>query len=97
MAGQGEPGTNGGQTGDLYIFLEVKEHVFFERRGADLYCTIPMSCPQATLGPRSKSPRFRGEEDLEIPEAESGQIFRDKVKGLPNPHGGRAILRQRSC
>jgi molecular chaperone DnaJ len=93
MTGQGEPGTNGGPTGDLYIFLEVKEHAFFERRGSDLYCTIPVSFPQAALGAKIKVPTLRGEEDLEIPEStQSGQIFRVKGKGLPNPHGGRGDL-----
>ena len=93
MTGQGEPGTNGGPTGDLYIFLEVKEHAFFERRGADLYCTIPVSFPQAALGAKIKVPTLRGEEDFEIPEStQSGQIFRVKGKGLPNPHGGKGDL-----
>lgn len=93
MTGQGEPGTNGGPTGDLYIFLEVKEHAFFERRGADLYCTIPVSFPQAALGARIKVPTLRGEEDFEIPEGtQSGQIFRVKGRGLPNPHGGKGDL-----
>src|ERR1700685_2189477 len=77
MAGQGEPGTNGGPAGDLYIFLEVKDHAFFERRGADLYCTIPVSFPQAALGAKIKTPTLQGEAELEIPEStQSGQIFR---------------------
>jgi len=93
MAGHGEPGTNGGSSGDLYIFLEVKEHAFFERRGADLYCTIPVSISQATLGATIKVPTLSGEEELEVPEGtQSGQIFRKKSKGLPNPHGGRGDL-----
>ena len=93
MAGHGEPGTNGGASGDLYIFLEVKEHAFFERRGADLYCTIPVSIAQASLGDTIKVPTLSGEEALEIPEGtQSGQIFRKKSKGLPNPHGGRGDL-----
>jgi molecular chaperone DnaJ len=93
MVGQGEPGANGGSAGDLYIFLDVKEHAFFERRGADLYCTIPVSIPQAALGAKIKIPALQGEHDLEIPEGtESGQIFRIKGKGLPNPHGGRGDL-----
>src|SRR5262249_14918093 len=50
VPGEGEPGANGGPTGDLYVVLEVKEHSFFERRGADLYCTIPVSIAQAALG-----------------------------------------------
>jgi molecular chaperone DnaJ len=93
MAAQGEPGTNGGPPGDLYIFLEVKEHAFFERRGADLYCTVPISFPQAALGAAVKIPTLQGEQELEIPEGtQSGQIFRQKGKGLPNPHGGRGDL-----
>ncbi|MGC2421759.1 MAG: molecular chaperone DnaJ [Candidatus Acidiferrales bacterium] len=93
MTGQGEPGTNGGPAGDLYIFLEVKEHPFFERRGADLYCTIPVSFPQAVLGAKIKIPTLRGEEEFVIPEGtQSGQIFRQKGKGLPDPHGGKGDL-----
>jgi molecular chaperone DnaJ len=93
MAGHGEPGTNGGPAGDLYIFLEVKEHPFFERRGADLYCSVPVSFPQASLGAKLKIPTLHGEDDLDIPEGtQSGQIFRKKGKGLPDPHGGRGDL-----
>jgi molecular chaperone DnaJ len=93
MAGHGEPGTNGGPSGDLYIFLEVKEHAFFERRGSDLYCTIPVSLSQASLGDTVKVPTLGGDEELEVPEGtQSGQIFRKKSKGLPNPHGGRGDL-----
>ena len=93
MTGQGEPGTNGEPAGDLYIFLEVKDHAFFERRGADLYCTIPVSVSQAALGATIKVPTLTGEEDLEIPEGtQSGQVFRKKSKGMPNPHGGRGDL-----
>jgi molecular chaperone DnaJ len=93
MTGQGEPGTNGGGPGDLYIFLEVKEHAFFERRGSDLICEIPISFSQAALGDKIKVQTLKGEEELEIPEGtQSGQIFRKKGKGLPNPHGGRGDL-----
>lgn len=93
MAGQGEPGTNGGPAGDLYIFLEVKEHPLFERRGADLYCTIPVSISQAALGAKISVPTLKGDEELEVPEGtQSGQIFRKKGKGLPNPQGGRGDL-----
>ncbi|MFZ3216778.1 MAG: molecular chaperone DnaJ [Candidatus Acidiferrales bacterium] len=93
MASQGEPGTNGGGSGDLYIFLEVKEHAFFERRGSDLICEIPISFSQAALGDKIKVATLKGEEELEIPEGtQSGQIFRKKGKGLPNPHGGRGDL-----
>lgn len=87
--GEGEAGPNGGPSGDLYIFLEVKEHRFFERRGADLYCTIPVSIAQAALGADVQVPGLNGEERLKIPEGtQSGAVFRMKDRGLPDPHGG---------
>ena len=89
VAGEGEPGPNGGPPGDLYVVLEVKEHSFFERRGADLYCTIPISVPQAALGAELQVPGLNGEERLKIPEGtQSGAVFRIKGKGLPDPRGG---------
>ena len=89
VAGEGEPGPNGGPAGDLYVVLEVKEHPFFERRGADLYCTIPLSIAQATLGAELQVPGLNGEEKLKIPEGtQSGAVFRIKGKGLADPRGG---------
>ena len=89
VAGEGEPGANGAPPGDLYIVLEVKDHPFFERRGADLYCTIPISFSQAALGAEISVPGLFGDERLAIPEGtQTGSIFRLKGKGLPDPHGG---------
>jgi molecular chaperone DnaJ len=89
VQGEGEPGPNGGPAGDLYVVLEVKEHSFFERRGADLYCTIPLSVSQATLGTELQVPGLSGEERLKVPEGtQSGAVFRIKGKGLSDPHGG---------
>jgi molecular chaperone DnaJ len=89
VQGEGEPGPNGGPAGDLYVVLEVKEHTFFERRGADLYCTIPLSVAQAALGTELQVPGLNGEERLKIPEGtQSGAVFRVKGKGLSDPHGG---------
>ena len=89
VQGEGEPGPNGGPAGDLYVVLEVKEHTFFERRGADLYCTIPLSMAQAALGTELQVPGLSAEERLKIPEGtQSGAVFRVKGKGLPDPHGG---------
>jgi molecular chaperone DnaJ len=89
VQGEGEPGPSGGPAGDLYVVLEVKEHAFFERRGADLYCTIPISIAQAALGAELQVPGLAGEEKLKIPEGtESGAVFRVRGKGLADPHGG---------
>src|ERR1700674_4948335 len=89
VSGEGEPGPNGGPAGDLYVVLEVKEHSFFERRGADLYCTIPVSVAQATLGTELQVPGLNGEEKLKIPEGtQSGAVFRIKGRGLADPRGG---------
>jgi molecular chaperone DnaJ len=89
VQGEGEPGPNGGPAGDLYVVLEVKEHPFFERRGADLYCTIPISIAQAALGAELQVPGLGADEKLKIPEGtESGAVFRVRGKGLADPHGG---------
>jgi len=89
VTSEGEPGPNGGPAGDLYVVLDVKEHQFFERRGADLYCTIPLSVAQAALGTELQVPGLGGEEKLKIPEGtQSDAVFRVKGKGLPDPRGG---------
>ncbi len=89
VPGEGEKGANGGPAGDLYVVLTVKEHAFFERRGADLYAVIPISLSQAALGADITVPGLRGEERLKIPEGtQTGTTFRLKGKGMPDPHGG---------
>ena len=89
VPGEGEAGQNGGPPGDLYVVLEVKEHSFFERRGADLYCTIPISIAQAALGTELQVPGLNAEERLKIPEGtQSGAVFRIKGHGLSDPRGG---------
>jgi molecular chaperone DnaJ len=89
VPGEGEAGANGGPSGDLYVVLDVKEHPFFERRGADLYCTIPVSIAQAALGADLPVPGLNGEERLKIPEGtQSGAVFRIKGHGLADPRGG---------
>jgi molecular chaperone DnaJ len=94
ISGEGAQGANGGPPGDLYIFVQVQEHPFFERRGSDLYCTIPLSVAQAALGVELMVPTLDGEELMKFPEGtQSGQIFRMKGKGLADPHeGGRGDL-----
>jgi molecular chaperone DnaJ len=82
--GEGDAGYHGGGPGDLYVVLRVHEHHFFERRGHDLYCTIPISIPQATLGTEIKVPTLRGFERVRIPEGtQTGSVFRVRGKGIP--------------
>lgn len=89
-AGEGEPGSNDGPPGDLYVVLEVREHPFFERRNSDLYCTIPISMAQAALGTKISVPTLDGEDEIAIPAGtQSGTIFSKKGKGLPDPNSGR--------
>jgi molecular chaperone DnaJ len=86
---EGEPSPSGGPPGDLYVVLEVKEHPFFERRNSDLYCTIPITFPQAALGTEIYVPTLDGEEAMKIPAGtQTGSIFRLKGKGLSSPNGG---------
>jgi molecular chaperone DnaJ len=89
VPGEGEPGGSGGPAGDLYVVLDVKPHPYFERRDADLYCTVPVSIVQAALGTEIVVPGLNGDEHVKIPEGtQTGEIIRLKGKGLPDPHGG---------
>ncbi len=88
VSGEGEAGVQGGPPGDLYVVLRVREHPFFERRGSDLYCTVPISITQAALGTELKIPTLRGHERLRIPEGtQPGSVFRLRGMGLPRVDG----------
>jgi molecular chaperone DnaJ len=82
--GRGDAGHHGGEPGDLYVVLRVKEHEFFEREGNDLYCTVPVSITQAALGTELNVPTPYGEHHLKVPEGtQTGTRFRVKGKGVP--------------
>ena len=69
LTGEGEAGTRGGPPGDLYIFLSIKPHPFFQRDGADLYCQAPISMVAAALGGEFKVRTLDGEEvAVKVPE-----------------------------
>jgi molecular chaperone DnaJ len=88
VGGEGEAGQQGGPPGDLYVVISIREHPFFERRGRDLYCTIPISITQAVLGTDVKVPLIRGQEKLRIPEGtQTGSVFRLRGKGFPSVDG----------
>ena len=85
LAGEGEAGVRGGPAGDLYIFLSVKTHEFFQRDGADIFCRVPISMVSAALGGSVEVPTLEGGRTrVKIPEgSESGKQFRLKGKGMP--------------
>jgi molecular chaperone DnaJ len=85
LAGEGEAGLRGGPAGDLYIFLSIKPHEFFQRDGADIFCRVPISMTTAALGGQVEVPAIDGEKSrVKVPEGtESGKQFRLKGKGMP--------------
>jgi molecular chaperone DnaJ len=84
LAGEGQPGANGGPPGDLYVFLKVRDHAFFERQENDLHCTIPLNIAQATLGSEIDVPTLEGQQKLKIPEGtQNGAQFKLRNKGVP--------------
>ena len=90
LAGEGEAGVRGGPPGDLYIFLSMAAHPFFQREGADLHCRVPISMVTAAMGGDIEVPTIDGgKSKVKIPEgAQSGRRFRLQAKGMP-------VLRQR--
>ena len=82
-AGNGEPGTNGGPPGDLYIEIRIKKHDIFERDGDDLHCSVPISMVTASLGGEIEVPTLAGKAAIDIPEGtQSGKQFRLRGKGI---------------
>lgn len=85
LVGDGEAGVRGGPPGDLYIFLSLKPHSFFQRDGADIFCRVPISMTTAALGGQIEVPTLDGTAGrVRIPEGTpSGKQFRLKGKGMP--------------
>jgi molecular chaperone DnaJ len=83
LSGEGQPGFHGGPPGDLYVFLKVKEHPFFERQESDLHCTIPLNVAQAALGCEIEIPTLGEPSILKVPEGtQNGAKFRFRHKGV---------------
>jgi len=85
LAGEGEAGLRGGPAGDLYIFLSIKPHEFFQRDGADIFCRVPISVTTAALGGEFTVPTIDGgKTKVKVPEGtQTGKQFRLKGKGMP--------------
>src|ERR687887_1758241 len=85
LAGEGEAGVRGGPPGDLYIFLSLTQHPFFQRDSADLHCRVPISMVTAALGGEFEVPTIDGGNTrVKVPEGtQSGRRFRLTGKGMP--------------
>jgi molecular chaperone DnaJ len=82
-SGNGEPGVNGGPSGDLYVEVHIKPHPVFERDGDDLHCKMPISFVDATLGGEIQVPTLSGKATFDVPEGtQSGRTFRLRSKGI---------------
>jgi molecular chaperone DnaJ len=90
LRGEGEAGPSGGSTGDLYVVLTVQDHPFFVRDGADLFCEVPITFPQAALGATIEVPTLSGKKTLTIPSGTaSGHDFMMRGEGVASLSSGR--------
>jgi molecular chaperone DnaJ len=82
-SGNGEPGTNGGPSGDLYIEIRIKQHEIFERDGDDLHCTVPVGLTTVAIGGGIEVPTLGGKAEIDLPEGtQHGKTFRLRGKGI---------------
>jgi molecular chaperone DnaJ len=90
LAGKGEAGLRGGPPGDLYIFIEVREHPIFQRDGSTLFCRVPISFATAALGGDVEVPTMDGgRARVKVPAgSQSGRQMRLRGKGMPELRGG---------
>ncbi len=83
LSNEGDAGADGGEAGDLYVVIDIKNHKFFEREGYEVHCTIPISFSQAALGADIEVPTLQGKVSLNIPAGtQSGKKMRLKSKGI---------------
>jgi molecular chaperone DnaJ len=84
-SGNGEAGIRGGQAGDLYVVIHIKEHAIFQREDDNLYCEVPISFTLASLGGEIPVPTLEGKANLKVPAGtQSGQVFKLRGKGVAN-------------
>ncbi|KMT21642.1 molecular chaperone DnaJ [Clostridium cylindrosporum] len=88
LRGQGEPGYNGGPSGDLYINIKVRNHSIFKRRGTDIFCDLPISIVKASLGGEVEIPTLTGDKKHKIePGTQNGKIIKLKGDGIQSVRG----------
>ncbi|MEG0829182.1 MAG: molecular chaperone DnaJ [Anaerovoracaceae bacterium] len=90
LKGQGDPGSNGGSNGDLYVVISVKAHKFFERKGQDLWIEIPITFNQAALGDDITVPTLEEKVSYKVPAGtQPNTVFRLKNKGVKSLRSSR--------
>ncbi|MGL5988555.1 molecular chaperone DnaJ [Cetobacterium sp.] len=86
LSGMGNASTEGGPNGDLYVYISVKSHPFFERNGVDIVCDVPVTFAKATLGGEIEIPTLNGKKTIKIPAGtQNEKLFRMKGEGIKNP------------
>lgn len=92
LAGEGEAGLRGGPSGDLYIFIEVKDHAIFQRDGVHLFCRVPVTMATAAMGGEVEVPTIDGGKSrVKVPAgSQTGKQMRLRGKGMPALRGGSA-------
>jgi molecular chaperone DnaJ len=89
VAGRGHAASQGGAAGDLYVVTNVSSHPYFKRQGDNIYCTVPITIPEAALGARIEVPTIDGKARLRIPPGtQGGQRFRLRERGAPSLRAG---------
>ncbi len=88
IPGQGDAGKNGGPAGDLYVYIVVRPHEYFERRNFDVYCAVPISAAQAALGDEISVKTLAGKQaKIKIPAGtQNGKVLRLRGEGIPHLH-----------
>lgn len=88
LPGEGDAGPHGGPRGDLYVIMHIRRHEFFERRGSDLWCEVPVSFVLAALGGVIEVKTIEGSAELEVsPGTQPGEVYTLRGKGMPDPGG----------
>ena len=88
VSGQGNSGTNGGPEGDLHLFINVRPHAIFERKGNDVWCEMPITFTQAALGAEVIVPTLDGRVSYHVHDGtQPGDVFKLRGKGIQNING----------
>ena len=88
VSGRGNAGSNGGPSGDLHVYISVRPHAIFQRRGNDVWCEMPVTFTQAALGADVTVPTLDGKVSYHIHEGtQPGDVFKLKGRGIPSLHG----------